>query len=468
MRFSRYYISLFVLLMGLASSGISAQENTDGSRIINLNEVQNDGKREEVQRYFGYENLLFRYLSLPYDIGMNVNQQGKYVDVGFALFITLPILLLSFLFRRKILFYISILALLLYWVTNHSYSYVWNEEYGPVWNNQEGWTDYVRDHPKAVVESFLVSVFGVSNTLSLPVRKLADSISGNQDAVTYPILFASLLLSLFLIVRTKSLSPTIKILTLIFVSYSFLWLVLSGGIIWYGFLLFPIGYGLLSYYFERKKKSKELHIKVYRYSFMFILGVWIFVAYVSRISNINIIQPGKESDMGKSIVDANLFNYSAGVISAKQSRERSYKFINTALDRVNSTDGLVYQVGTSMTFEIRDNPNRVVPDNTLNQFFIVLDRYRDKQMVVDVFKASGVQFFVVDLYTHTLDRTPERSLEKKFQLFLNTLINNPKVRLLATDRIIEITDSSGQAQRVANVFGEKIVEFGSYAIYELI
>ena len=69
------YISILVLILSFVD-GVVAQNN---------NALLSDTKREEIQRYFGYEVLPIRYLSLPYDAGINTNQSGDFVDIGLSL-----------------------------------------------------------------------------------------------------------------------------------------------------------------------------------------------------------------------------------------------------------------------------------------------------------------------------------------------------------------------------------------------
>jgi len=42
-------------------------------------------KQEEIHRYMGYERLLPKYVSLPYDVNMNTNVQGAFIDIFYSL-----------------------------------------------------------------------------------------------------------------------------------------------------------------------------------------------------------------------------------------------------------------------------------------------------------------------------------------------------------------------------------------------
>ena len=65
------------------------QENSE-----EVETIESNTRREELQRYFGYEKVLYRYLTLPYDVSINTNQSGNYVDIGFIFIIFIPIILL--------------------------------------------------------------------------------------------------------------------------------------------------------------------------------------------------------------------------------------------------------------------------------------------------------------------------------------------------------------------------------------
>ena len=193
------------------------------------------------------------------------------------------------------------------------------------------------------------------------------------------------------------------------------------------------------------------------------------MCWVGRISNVNTIQANANTtNIGKGILDNNTFQYSTAIITTEEARAKSYSNINDVLDKINSNDALIYQVGTFFAFDIKNNPERIFQDNTLPQFFWLVNVLKEKDAIIEALKASNFKYILIDLYTHTLDKTPEKSLTKKYQLLLNTLYKNPKVKLLATDRIIEIPQSDGTKTRQSKVFGENILNFGSYAIYEIL
>lgn len=461
------YAGFFLVLFLLLNIVSQAQESVNPNQIIRLDEISNDGKREEIQRYFGYENMLCGYTTLPYDISMSTNQQGRFVDVGFPLFIILPLIFLGYYYKRNSVFFSAIVVFILYLSLCFSFSFIFDMNRVAYRPQLDNWQNFQSAGHLIPGMDFLWLIYSSAFWLAKPIVQLSESISGASDNITYPLYILFLLLGSLQILRGRFSDP-IKIILFLFFNYFILWLLLSGGIVWYGFLIVPLGLGIILYYLQKTSKDKNLYMNFSRWSIKFTLFVWIFLAISSRISNINILYLSNKNYLGTSIIDGNLLPYSLGMIDAQKAREQSYKQIGTALETLNESDAIIYQVGTSFTFEIKNNTTRVFADNLLISFFHIFNKYREKETIIDVFRASNVKYIIVDLYTHTLDKTPEKSLENKFKLFLNTLYQNPKIRLLATDRIISRPDANGNQVRSNEVFGTNIVEYGSYAIYEII
>ena len=96
MNIRKHIPTIIVVIILLISIGVSLYYTMQDQEALKLNDVTiSDTRREEIQRYFGYEPLVSRYLTLPYDISINTNQQGTFVDIGFLYIILLPLVLLS-------------------------------------------------------------------------------------------------------------------------------------------------------------------------------------------------------------------------------------------------------------------------------------------------------------------------------------------------------------------------------------
>ena len=99
----RTYI-VFALLIGFGQGMVGYAFQQDSlSQVIDANQVEKTATqkvevysavREELHRYMGYEELLPKYISLPYDVVMNTNIGTAFVDISYLYLLFLPILLL--------------------------------------------------------------------------------------------------------------------------------------------------------------------------------------------------------------------------------------------------------------------------------------------------------------------------------------------------------------------------------------
>lgn len=464
----RIWLLLLILSHGMPMVVLAQDDSQRDPIVIDLDKIKNDMKRDEVQRYFGYEDLLYRYLTLPYDVSSNTNQQGRYVDLGFTLLMLLPLTILGVLYRKPRFFYTLIVLLILYLCLCLSFSFFFTPSHGQLFNHGANWDDYIAHAQRDWRASISTAIFIVSYHIAQPLLALGKMISGNTDHWSYPLLAGMLIMAIWMAVRKMGLSPMLQLISIVGIAYGYLWLLLSAGILWYGFLMIPLGYAIIAYFSDIKKLHHYKGAAVIKYVMLVVLITWIVMAWVGRVSNINSLQSVDPNNIGKAIVDNNSFLYSTGLIEATEARARSYRGINDALDKINSNDALIFQVGTFLAFDIKKNQERMLMDNTLEQFYWLLNTIKDKEAIVQALKDTGFKYILVDFYTHTLDKTPEKSLTKKYQLFLNTLYRNPRVKLIATDRVIEVPRLDGTFERTSEVFGEKIINFGSYAIYEIL
>ena len=94
--------------------------------------------------------------------------------------------------------------------------------------------------------------------------------------------------------------------------------------------------------------------------------------------------------------------------------------------------------------------------------------YDTEEEVIEAFKANGFRYIVLDLYTYTLDQTPEKSLVDKYRRFMRFLFNHPNhFELIATDRLVRYSKGQGP---VAGVFpgpDGQIVRHGAMAVYRI-
>lgn len=462
----RWYILVFALIfmMPIAMLG----QDASGDSIIVAEAFQSNSVREEVQRYFGYEDLFYRYLTLPYDINQNVNQVGRHVDLGFSFLALIPVLFLVLVYDNKKWFYGLMISFSLYLMLAWSYSHVRIQDQKIINNHGEGWEELLNSSEQSFSTSLLTQLYNVSYTVTAPLRSAINIFSGEQDHLTYPIIIIIFIKGLYLFFRTKRLTKKVKFLSVIFLCYSFLWWILGGGIIWYGLLMIPLLFAFIFRDLKRLKVQLTSDLRIYTTRLVvLLLGIWVVMAFADRVSYIDITR-FNEKNAGQDIENHMLMFYSTGVFSADQVRNISAKNIAQGLQRVNSDDRYVYQVGTHLVFEVKNNNKRVFEDNTMEFMYGELQSLANPKMIVQRLKERGFGYILLDLRTPLLDRTPERTLVKKYQVFLQQIYGHPGVELVATDREVIITNNQGQKVQVNAVVGEEYIDFGNYAIYEIL
>ena len=461
MKLLRSHIKLVLLLsflvLCLSSSDLIGQDNT----------VKSDAKREEIQRYVGYETLIYRYLSLPYDVTMNNNERGTgFLDIGYLLLMFLPILvMIKFRHRWSVLVVVPLLMLIMF-IVSTSNSFLFNNTARTMEVNQDGATHFPITSDTPLNDRIIRTYFNINNQLYKPFKAIGESISGQKDSITYPLiilLFIGIFSLWMYLGRSSSRVPWIFIVS-IFLLFCFYWFILSPGIVWYGFLGLLLSTVVLLLLTPGKNENAFVE-NFGKYSFYGLAGVWILIAMISRMSNIT---PGSPNDiLGKTMQNPVAMQYAAGNFDEDLVINMFYPGTSQVLDMMNENKNkLVYRIGTSFSYFIENNHERVMMDNQLQFFNNLTKVYTDKREIAAALKASNFGYFILDLNTPTLDNTPEQSLTKKYQKAVNFLYNNPNVRLLATNRVITKNDTGDQ--RYYDMFGDQVVGNGTFAIYEIL
>lgn len=194
---------IFICMMLMVTSDLMPQEPVANS---NFNEIVIDTRREELQRYFGYELLLYRYLSVPFDITMNNNQYGNFLDIGFLFLIFIPVLILMLSTSKPIRFGVSLLTFILLFIFGMSNSYILSKSKSKVNTDLHTINSYLNEvslsqETYAVIDA---NIAKVSLVLYKPFKFVGESVSGNKDYVTYPIILGLLfLLIIWLLPKTE-------------------------------------------------------------------------------------------------------------------------------------------------------------------------------------------------------------------------------------------------------------------------
>lgn len=475
-RFIKYISFIFLLL---ATDNSFAQDENDFNNITS--------QREEIQRYFGYEILPFRYLSLPFDVTVNNNERAIFLDIGFLYFAFLPLFLLLYLkSRNRTAFYVCLAATLFVLIVGASNSFVFSDvnhetmkkEGNEIESNRADLASFllsdvkVGDLPMAHISAYS---YYLASFIYEPLYTVFSMFSGNKDMSTYPLLVLLFILSSFLlhkVLRKSRLRH--KILVIIYWSFLFFWLKYSAGIIWYGFLILVLGLALIFKLMAAEKSDGyPLSSKFLKYSFYSLSLVWILSAILLRMGEVqNNLQ---EQDLGKSMFNSTFYKYQVGELSGNEVLTAFYPRLDIALSKMNSeTESLILRVGTSFSYFIKNNSDRILMDNQLGIFNLLRSRYEDDDVLIDVLKASNFKYLIIDLNTPFIDKTPEGTLKKKYKLLRRFIRGNTSLRMLTTNRIIQETDkNTGQPKNYYGMFPEpdtdgKILYGGQYVIYEII
>ena len=178
--------------------------------------------REELHRYIGYERLLPRYLSLPYDVVMNTNIGGPLIDFGFLLLVFLPILLLFGIKNRWLKIGVALL-MVLFLIISIPTGY---QSYRVISPNQidegiriELAQNSFTSHPLTYLKLQWTRCF---NSIYQPIHQnIIEVYSGDGDAITYPIFFFIFLMTFMILKsRLKEVSLGKKVISYFLLMYN--------------------------------------------------------------------------------------------------------------------------------------------------------------------------------------------------------------------------------------------------------
>lgn len=417
--------------------------------------------REEIQRYIGYEPLLYRYITLPYDLTINTNVQGPFIEVGFLYLIFLPALLLLGFDKRK---YLSIITMfLLFGLLIIFYSF------NPLILGGAETPEEIRAFlsGNSPEKGFWASIVGYLYLFGKEFP-LLNNITADKDHFTYPVLIG-LFAFVFLLIqeRVKHKNITNRFLITFLMFYGFLFLVMTAGIVWYGYLFFAVTCILIITEVYKYRKAKDWTRKYVFYLCGFSTIVWLLMVIPFRINNHNKGLLTEKNAMF--MYEQSMIEYQAKQKNRKEVTETFFKNATKAFDIINADlDAQIIKIGTPFNFFITKSDERVVEDNQLNKMNDFFALMPNKVSMAKALRDAGYRYLIVDLNTHTLDRTPEKTLVKKFEKLLHFIYQNPNVEFMATDRLLKY-DVPGSPEKYKldyGVYGDIHIP-GTYAIYRL-
>lgn len=463
-KYTKHFVLLFLLII---TAGLVSAQRTDSLRKKNLS--GNTSIQEDIHRYMGYESPLpFRYLSLPYDVAMTANLRTFTVEVGFFLLLLLPLVFLLSISPPRSLLGVWVLFLILVLTISLPSSYLNQFNLEP----EEGIShiDKRLDMASGSLEAVRYNIHLAFMHVYVPLNKIVSEISGEKDYVTYPILLVLLGgILLLLHFRLSQNRAEEKGLLLFFILYGSLWFLLSSGLPWYGFMLFALGSLWVVYGWVKKREQALLPLKIQRIALYAMVGLWVAVSLPLKMANYT---PGgktveAKTDAAKRVFFQPLAMYRNGDFTGEEVLGLFRSGYPQALKAINQeTSSLVYQVGTLMPFYIKKNDARIIYDPFLGFGAALIKKYPDKKELIQVLKASGVRYMVIDLKLPQVDKTPGKTLSRKFDDFINVFYKNPLVELVATDRSVRMNEN-GQVVPAVFFNQGKVVKAGSFALYRI-
>ena len=453
---------IFLLLLSFPSMDLVGQDNT---------------QREEVQRYFGYEVLPYRYISLPYDVSVNANERGVFVDIGPIYFMFLPMFLIGYLMRNRWMAVGSLLSTIFIWIIGTSNSYVYSKKLVAIDSDKTSLSEYLLGkisfdaEPLSHVTAYL---YFVGNTLYAPFKLAAESLSGDADFLTYPLLIILFLFGTWLVHKlTRAKEVETKAPILVYWVFLFFWFKYSAGIPWYGFFFFFMSLMTMLMFVESKSYTAVILNRFLKWSFLFVGSIFIALAIAFRISDVTTPQPLNK--LGTTMFSPHFFAYQTGAQSGEKVLSDFYPQFSEALAQMNSEQSsLILRIGTSFSYFVKNNSFRIKMDNQLG-FFDQMDRtyQKDKSVMNAALKASNFKYIIIDVNTPYIDQTPEQSLKKKYDALMNYVKDNPGLRLMCTNRQYRVRNPRGGYMTEFAMFPDKskgatIYYGGQYAIYEIL
>lgn len=411
----------------------------------------------DVHRFMGYENLLPKYISLPYDVSMNTNVRGPLFDIGYLLFLFLPILLLFSIRKNLFRVFIMLIIIAIYCVSSITgYSTSKRIAQNEI---QKTASDelMILNEGSDYLSILKLTLFQITYSIGKPLLDIVNSISGKGDIITYPFMLGLfLILALFFLREHESMNYKKWFLFFFVLAYTFFWWILGAGIAYYGMLFFPIGLILITLgYKELKETNKLIHI-----IFISLTICWIIGSTSFRLASFN---PEVLAD--KMLASASMV-YGLGRGNRTNAIDVTYRNYSYVLKEINNnpTAG-VYKAGTFFHYFIDSNDIRVMEDNQLDKISRLQQKYtyQGNEEVINAFRRAGYKYLLIDLNLLNVDNSPERTLLKKIEK-LNELLSSPSFRVIGTDRVME--NNAGES--VYTVYGKKIVHRGTFAAFEII
>ena len=308
-------------------------------------------KIEEIQRFIGYEPGLMKYLSIPVDISVGNNVNEKITGIGYLFAVFLPLFLMLYLRGKWRWIFLVVCAL-------YISACAWGAMHARLNTDIAGQTtlsDFLAystapDWIQSLVNAMRIPVLA----LLWPVKSLITNDHLFHYYATYPILFVGMLLVTLGMVSLSGRSRAhIRGLWVYICFYLFLWLILGGGIVWYGYFLIALAPIPVFLLIQRSGKTgMETVVRVVSY---FLVGIWTMLLVGDRLFVLN-----DSSDPNKQILLEPFVAYQAGELGSSEVLNKIHAQYAEVRDVLNANpEGMIYRVGTFINFFVDRNDARI-------------------------------------------------------------------------------------------------------------
>lgn len=397
-----------------------------------------NAKREELQRYLGYEEGVWRYLTIPFDLAFNLNVPGlRHQQIGFFWLALLPLLFLVGAKRWRWRAIILGLGGFLYLAAAY-----WSlTEAGTSPAHVEAANTYLSQYGQQFTVTNQGAFIGFWQQLQQPFIHLGGMLTGVFAMIaTLPAyVFIPLLLGVFFLLglffkrQAKEWPPALRTTGILLTSFLFLWLLLGNSITWYALLAVVLLPSCFIYFLqEASAKKTKNHARATALVIGSTLGLQLLYNTALLMSSTQPAQPPVQ------VYNWPMVEY---LCSSDLNQEKTLGLFDPVSEQIvkqlnRGRDSRIYRVNTYLQFHIDKNNQRVLEDNQLQKFDKITSLIENPSDFVTILKENGFEYILYDLNTPSLDRTPERSLQAKCQNFLQLMVTSPQVELALTDNYV--------------------------------
>lgn len=268
--------------------------------------------------------------------------------------------------------------------------------------------------------------------LKLPLGMLQNKfISGTFVDLGYliPILVPMILIFIGKIKKQESgsINNIVQLATLTLVFW-LMWMFSASGVLWYGYsgMIF-----LLLLFVEVNIQIRKYFSKWFAFLINALTIAWFAIAICVRVGFLPSIGLGIEQ-LG--------FMYARGETTKEEYRAMKFDPYLTIIDKINEdiktnpdNPPKTYMIGSFYRYLFEENNKSVLFDHIFD-IFMFLNQDKNQQKTLQRMKNSGIKYILFDRSMGGLDKTPDQSIVKKYNAFVEFVNGNIDSFELLSDR----------------------------------